>query len=313
VAVGEIVPAVSGTSWDDFVHQRLFVPLGMKRSTTRVSSLSRFTNVAEPHEVRNGKPTPIPWLNLDNAGPAGSIVASALDMAQYTRLQLDGGAIGGRRVLSDSVARQIHAGNTIVPAGSSYAPVFADAHFIEYALGWFRQDYHGLLIVTHGGQTDGMHANLSLVPERRLGVVVLTNTVMFGYPIALSYRIIDAYLGRPTRDWSAEMRARLGYLNQTPQAPAPPAGGPAGLARAALVGRYAHPYLGEASVAIEGDQLTLSLLGHRAPLESRGGDRYAPRWTTALLSGAIPVATFERGGGDEARRLRLGRWTLERQ
>jgi len=98
VAAGEVVATVTGTPWDDFVERRIFRPLGMTRSTTRVSDLGKFQNVATSHAPRNGKVAPIPFLNLDNAAPAGSIVSSVNDMARYARMLVRGGELEGVRL-----------------------------------------------------------------------------------------------------------------------------------------------------------------------------------------------------------------------
>jgi CubicO group peptidase (beta-lactamase class C family) len=313
VAAGEVIPAVTQSSWDDLVERRLFKPLGMTRSTTRVSDLGRFTNVASPHAEVRGKVAPIPWLNLDNAGPAGSIVSSVTDMAQYVRLQLGRGKFEGAQVLSDSVISQLHTGRTVISTQSFFGPVFADSHFIEYGLGWFRQDYHGFLVVTHGGQTDGMHANLLMVPELGLGIVVLTNAVVFGYPGAISYRILDAYLGRPPKDWSRVMKARLAFMNEAPPAvPAEVSSAKATIPASGIVGRYQHDYLGDAVVSAEGQQLYLAMLGRKVALSHWRNDQYTPRWSGGLLEAALASATFEPGSSGQAERLRLGRWTLQR-
>jgi hypothetical protein len=285
----------------------------MTRSTTRVTGIDRFDNVATPHATKQGKVAPMPWLNLDNAGPAGSIVSSVLDMARYMRLQLGKGSLQGSRVLSDSVVSQLHTGRTVIPTQSFFGPVFADAHFIEYGLGWFRQDYHGYLVVTHGGQTDGMHANLVLVPELGLGIVMLTNSVVFGYPSAITYRILDGFLGRPAKDWSKELRGKLAFLNGSP--PPPPAevaGASPTIPATGLVGSYGNDYLGEAVVSMEGQQLYLTLLGRKVVLSHWRDERYSPRWTDGLLQGTMATATFEPGGSAQAQQLRLGRWLLQR-
>ena len=312
VAAGEVVATVTGTPWDDFVERRIFRPLGMTRSTTRVSDLGKFQNVATSHAPRNGKVAPIPFLNLDNAAPAGSIVSSVNDMARYARMQLGGGKLEGSRVLSDSTIRQLHTGRTIVPVGSALGPAFPDAHFIEYGLGWFLQDYHGYQIVSHGGQTDGQHANLLLVPELGLGVVVLTNTLQFGYPIAITLSVLDSYLGRPARDWSKEMQVRLAAFNENPPPlPAEIAGKSAKIAASMLVGRYRDDYLGEAVVSQEGQQFSIAMLGRKATLMHWRDEQYTVHWDDPLLLGSLPTATFESSGNGVS--LRVGRWVLRRQ
>jgi CubicO group peptidase (beta-lactamase class C family) len=306
VAAGEVVPAMTGKSWDHFISERIFGPLGMARATTSVGTLSQFNNVASPHAPIDGRTQPIGWLNLDNAGAAGSIVASALEMTKYLRLQLGKGTYEGKRILSDSVVRQMHSGSTIVPLESSIAPAFPDAHFIEYGLGWFRQDYHDHLIIQHGGQTDGMHANLAFMPELGVGLVVLTNSVMFGYPAAISYRVFDAFLNRPERDWSAEVRRSLAGFNPSGErGPTPIPNTTPSIPTAELVGRYHQDYLGEALVSHEGDQLQLSMLGRKVKLAHWHYDTYRPDWTDALLRGVLGRLTFERDGQGRVARLRF--------
>ena len=92
LAAGQVIPAVTGKSWDDFVKERVFKPLGMTNSNTSVNALPKGGDVASPHHKVKDKVQPIPWRNIDNIGPAGSINSSAADMAQWVRLQLNEGA-----------------------------------------------------------------------------------------------------------------------------------------------------------------------------------------------------------------------------
>jgi hypothetical protein len=83
--------------------------------------------------------------------------------------------------------------------------VFPPGHFLTYGLGWFVYDHHGYKVVDHGGAVDGMHAMVALLPEKRLGLVVLTNLDWNLLPEALRNRIFDAYLGLPEQDWSSKL------------------------------------------------------------------------------------------------------------
>lgn len=82
LAAGQIIPAITGKSWDDFVRERIFSPVGMTSSTTTVSGFKRGQNVATPHARIEGQVQPIPWMNIDNTAPAGAINSSAADMAK---------------------------------------------------------------------------------------------------------------------------------------------------------------------------------------------------------------------------------------
>src|SRR5207237_647930 len=113
----------------------------------------------------------------------------------------------GRRLLSDSRAEERHTPQMVIRMNKEAREIFPDAHFLAYGLGWLLRDYHGKQFVGHGGAIDGMRAEIGLVPEARVGVVVLCNLDGTSFPAAILYRALDAYLGAPPRDWSAVLLA----------------------------------------------------------------------------------------------------------
>jgi CubicO group peptidase (beta-lactamase class C family) len=209
LAAGEIVPAMTGTPWDDFVRGRIFAPLGMTATTTSVTRLDSLGDVATPHERFDGRERAIAWRNIDNIGPAGSINSNVLDMAQWIRLQLGRGVVDGRRLLSAAVIKEMWSPQTIIPLDSVTERLRPSTHFQAYGLGWFLSDYRGHKLVSHLGAIDGFRAAVGLVPEERLGVVVLTNGGEPGRALttALFLRVVDAYLGGAATDWSGAYRA----------------------------------------------------------------------------------------------------------
>ncbi|MCI0387219.1 MAG: beta-lactamase family protein [Acidobacteria bacterium] len=100
LAAGQIVQAVTGKSWDDFVRERLFKPLGMAASSTSTKDLRSSDNVATPHGKIDEKVMPITWRNIDNIAPAGSINSNVVEVAAWVRLQLNQGSFAGQRMLS---------------------------------------------------------------------------------------------------------------------------------------------------------------------------------------------------------------------
>jgi CubicO group peptidase (beta-lactamase class C family) len=222
LAAGELVPAVHpGTSWDDFVRDRIFAPLGMRRSSTSTLALQGQPNVASPHARVDGRVRPIPYRNIDNIGPAGSINSSATEMAQWVRLQLGEGTYAGRKLLESATVREMHTPHTVIRREGSWAMMSPASNFMTYGLGWFLQDYRGRMVVQHGGNIDGMHALVSMMPEERLGMVILTN-LPNSLTSALAHRVFDLYLGRDggaaPRDWSAILLARRDSLAREAQA-----------------------------------------------------------------------------------------------
>ena len=202
MAAGEVAAAASGKSWDDLVREKIFTPLGMTRTTTTIRALPAMQDVSMPHELRNDTVYVIPWRNMDNLGPAGSMNSSANDLAQWLRMQLHDGVYAGKRVMSDSVVEEMHTPQTVIRMSDESRKLYDDTHFMAYGLGWSLRDYHGRLLITHGGVIDGMRTEIGMAPEDSLAIVVLANLDGTNLPTALLYRALDAYMGAPERDWS---------------------------------------------------------------------------------------------------------------
>lgn len=200
MAAGEVIPAVTGMSWDDFLRTRIFEPLGMRTTNTSIHQFQPGDPAASPHYVANGELTVIPRRDIDNVGPAGSVNSSVMDMAQWIRLHLGGGLYEGRRLLSSEVVRELHSAQVALPGNPGQG-------LSAYGLGWRLSTYHGRMISQHGGGIDGMQAALALVLEEQLGVIVLSNMLPHALSTAIVRRILDAYLGAPPRDWSRELLA----------------------------------------------------------------------------------------------------------
>ena len=199
---GEVVRAVTDTTWDEFVAHRIFAPLGMHNSTTTIRDLDGRDNVATPHGKIDGEVTPIAWRNFDNLGGAGSINSSVGDLAQWMRMQLNEGVYGDVQLISDSVIKEMHTPQTVVPRSDDEEEMFPETHFSAYGLGWRLNDYRGRLIVRHGGALDGMRTHVLLVPEEELGVVAVTNVNDGRIPMTIVWYVVDQYLGPTGKDWN---------------------------------------------------------------------------------------------------------------
>lgn len=207
LAAGQIIPAVTGKSWDDYIRERILTPLGMKTTNLSNTAFQPGDNYAWPHSQVDGKLQPIDFVNLDNAAPAGSVNSSAAEMARWVLLQLDRGKFLDHdgRLFSEQRSREMWSPQTILPTGgdpdSPLAPL--QARFAAYGLGWVLRDYHGRKLVGHSGGVAGFVTRVMLVPEENLGVVVLTNAEEGGAFDSIVYCILDHYFGLPRTDWVA--------------------------------------------------------------------------------------------------------------
>ncbi|HVN20429.1 MAG TPA: serine hydrolase [Dongiaceae bacterium] len=209
MTAGQIIPAVTGTSWDDYVRQRIFDPLGMKHSTVSSKDFKPGDDYASPHSRVDGKLQVIPLEDLDNVGPAGSINSCVADMAKWVQLQLNRGKLADRdgRLFSEQRSREMWTPQTILPTPDP-PPGFAGlkANFADYALGWGLRDYHGRKLVGHTGGVGGFVSRVMLVPEENLGVVILTNAEEGGAFDSILYHVLDHYMQVPPTDWTAAFK-----------------------------------------------------------------------------------------------------------
>ena len=201
LTAGEIIPIVTNKSWDDFLKLRIFEPLKMTNTNTSIISNKGKTNVATPHVKKDGKVITLKYINWDNIAPAGAVNSNVNDMSKWIKFLLNEGSADGKALIAKSTLNELFESHTPMPLGPSDKYLFPDMHFHSYALGWDVFDYHGKKIVNHSGGLDGMISHICLVPEEKLGFVILTNSINY-LPDALMYKILDDYFKTPEKDWS---------------------------------------------------------------------------------------------------------------
>jgi CubicO group peptidase (beta-lactamase class C family) len=204
MTAGQIIPAVTGVAWDDYIRQRIFAPLGMNHSNVSNAAIKPEDNVAFPHSRIDEKLQVIHFEVLDNAAPAGAINSCAADMAKWVQLQLNRGKFTDRdgRLFSEAQSREMWSPQTILPINDPPAPLAGlKANFADYALGWGLRDYHGRKLVGHTGGVAGFVSRVMLVPEENLGIVVLTNAEEDGAFDSILYHVLDYYFHLPPTDW----------------------------------------------------------------------------------------------------------------
>jgi CubicO group peptidase (beta-lactamase class C family) len=208
-AAGELIEAVSGLSWEDFIRHRIFQPLGMDRSVATLADTRGVPNVASPHDEVDGAVRVIENAAVDPVPAAGSIWSSAHDMARWVAFLLRGCATeAGDQLLSEATCAELFEPQTLVPPGGFYPTRrLTEPHWMSYGLGWFQHDYEGRKVDFHTGSIDGMVAIAGLIRDEGIGVYVLGNLDHVELRHALMYRVFDLFDADPPRDWSAELLA----------------------------------------------------------------------------------------------------------
>src|SRR5690625_180522 len=195
---GQVIEYTDGRSWDEFLQQELFRPLGMTRTTTNLEEMLKQENIAFPHQEIDGKVVEIPRRNWDNAGPAGGVNASVSDLNKWMLMQLEiPGNYQNKTLISKQQMNEIHKPQVI--RGQRNA---LDAQ-ATYGYGWTITDYKGKRVLTHGGATDGFNTAMYLLPELDLGIIVVGNTFN-NFGNAIAYQVMDAFLEDSDKDWHKE-------------------------------------------------------------------------------------------------------------
>jgi CubicO group peptidase (beta-lactamase class C family) len=307
LAAGQAAAAVTGKSWDALIRERIFAPLGMKQSTTSVNDLKSLDNVAAPHGKIENAVRPIPYRNIDNIAPAGSINSNVVEMAEWVRMHLGEGKYQGKQLISSGAIKEMHLPQTLIRAEFPWTLMAQEAHFIAYGLGWFLSDYRGRKIVQHGGNIDGMSALVAMVPEEKLGLVVLTNMNGSSLREALLYRIADAFLKQPQKDWSAELLKTMkaaeaqGREAEKKMVEARAKDTKPSLALAKYAGNYQDEMYGEAKVRLENGALVAQYgAAFQGELEHWHYDTFRAKWRDVSITGRMNVSFTLNSRGEVA-------------
>ena len=299
---GQVVAAVSGKSWDDFIKERIFIPLGMTTSNTSVAALNASSNAATPHARVEGHLKTIAPQPLENVGPAGSINSSVAELAKWLIAQLNRGQVSeGHRLFSERQSREMWSAQTITPLGDPPPHLTAlKANFSAYGLGWGLTEYRGFKTVSHTGGLMGYVSRVTLVPDLNLGVVVLTNQQSGGAFQSLTYEILDHYMKAPDTDWVAAFKkseemglARAAEATKR-QASTRAADSKPSLPIAKYAGRYTDAWYGDITISMEGDKLVMRFSHTPAltgDLEHWQHDTFIARWRDRSLD-ADAFVTF---------------------
>jgi CubicO group peptidase (beta-lactamase class C family) len=171
MTAGYLLEQVSGGTWENFVRSRIFEPLGMKASNFSIDESQKASDFALPYRETKDTVKVIPFRNITTVGPAGSINSNIPDMLEWTRLHLNQGKMGDKQLLNAATMIKLHAPAMVMPQSGKYSEILNSA----YALGWMTSAYRGHQVVDHGGNIDGFSAEVMILPQDNIGIVVLTN------------------------------------------------------------------------------------------------------------------------------------------
>ena len=317
LVAGEVIEAVSGVPWEGFVESRLLKPVGMEDSSVRLSDVGKAPNSATTHARIEGTVRPIAPFDSDNTNPAGGINASALDMGKWLRVHLASGRLpDGSMLFRPETAKELA---TLVTPRPVYDPApgleALRANFNGYALGFAVRDYRGHKVVGHSGGLPGYVSMVSMLPELKLGVVVLTNQESGAALSAITYHILDFYLRANDTAWleafkkdDARNRAEAAAADKEVRAERNEASGPS-LPLANYAGLYRDSWYGDVSIELSEDGRLVMRFVHSPSLvgemEHWQHDTFVVRWfDRELRADAFVTFALRPDGGVEQAKMK---------
>lgn len=230
---GKLLEATSGSSWGEFIRNRILAPLRMTHSGvspyefwanshiaptflgsapsgTPSCTDSYNSNVAMPHVYgENGSLLTLPWQSYDNAAAAGALVSCAADMANWLVVNVNGGRFDGKQLLSRRTLGDLHSTQNL-HIDATTLPFEESPE--TYTMGWRRGLYRGCVHLAHGGGITGFPAYMAVLPDQKSGIVVLSNGPVIGgsaFHKAIAFGVFDHVLGLEPRDWNQEFLHRV--------------------------------------------------------------------------------------------------------
>jgi CubicO group peptidase (beta-lactamase class C family) len=265
LTAGELIPKITGNSWEETVKEKILTPLNMNRTLMLSTDLKTASNAAFPYTIVDEKLTEIPIPYIDNLAPAGSISSCAKDMATWVMLHLNNGKINGIQVIPEKAIQAIRTPYTIMGMDPRDKQ---ETHFYLYGLGLIINDRNGKLVYSHTGGVDGFLSSVMFIPEEKVGIVVLTNTDQNNFFQDLTDEIRDAFLGLPYQDYSdrsfdvtknelKKSKVRIDSLRNVVKSDNKP-----GLPLNSYTGKYTNEVYGEITIKIEYSSLNIHFSNH---------------------------------------------------
>ncbi|WP_287310273.1 serine hydrolase [Moorena sp. SIO1G6] len=258
MTAGYLVGQIAESSWEEFVQQEIFNPLSMADSNFSVVKSQETEDFSLPYREKDDVVKAIPFRNIDTIGPAGSINSNVTDMAKWLLLHQNQGNYEDKQIINPGILTEMYTPQIVKPSSLEYPEFW---HY-SYGLGWFLTAYRGHNHVQHGGGIDGFSALTTLMPQDKIGVVVLTNLQGTPLPDIITYHICDRLLGLDEVPWNERQKSKVEEAKQAAEQgkqntkPQPKTGTQPSHPLEDYTGDFEHPGYGIVSIALKDQQLT---------------------------------------------------------
>ncbi|XPF93012.1 serine hydrolase [Colwellia sp. RE-S-Sl-9] len=207
IVAGKVVEKITGKPWSNVIQSNLFSGLGMYNSFASFSQLGdKQKDIATPHVFIEKELIAAKSHYLEGFSSAGSVISTVNDMSLWLKTLLNLGKINSQKttrfklLYTSNQAKKMWQPHTLRTV-SEAATEHDKTHFSAYGLGWFLNDFQGVKLVHHSGSMRGMMSKVALIPEKNVGVVILSNQQSSAALNAIYREVFETYLELPEKDW----------------------------------------------------------------------------------------------------------------
>jgi CubicO group peptidase (beta-lactamase class C family) len=198
---GIVIERVTHQTWEEALHTRIFTPLEMNNSNAFLEEMVVNLDFSWPYAEIDGQVEVIPFHDTSCVKPGAGINSNISDMIKWIQLQLSDDDLKG--FIQKETLREMH---------TIHMPFTKATDTPGYGLGWWIEMYRGHRLVKHSGDIDGFASEVSLIPDMKIGIVILTNSSTDGRygTFCISNMIFDRFFGISNIDWLT--LAKLNHL-----------------------------------------------------------------------------------------------------
>ena len=245
-----VAKATGAPDWNAVLQKELLDPLGMKDSTYTAEAIEAAPNHAKGHRWTPEGTIEVPFTPIFpyHLAGSGNINSNIEDMARWVRMQLGNGTFDGRRIVSSE-----NLAYTRMPKVALNDQVF-------YDLGWYNYLTPNGNILWHDGDALSFGSFVGLVPDKNIGIIILTNETNVEAPNSLGAWVLDRILGNAKHDPVAEnLKNAKATFEATAKQFAKPANPRPFPPLAPLTGNFVNSSLGKAVLTLKDDALVIEV------------------------------------------------------
>ena len=281
-AVGHMINLIEGKPWETYVQEKILLPLDMKSTCFSIDDMKKQLDYFVPYNER--RDTTLLYQSkyaedIKSAGPCGAVVSNINDLSHWLAAFMNKGKYNGKQVIPESIVNA-----TIEPSIAEHND-YLDQGYTEflnpvYGMGRESISYRGHQMIMHGGDLNGIHSQISFMPQDSIGVIVFVigNHSLSYNPI--SFNIYEHLLGMSITPWSER-----GLINRNASKKMGKEGRAKSLSGQIKYTKPSHPiadYLGDYSniaygninIAMKDTQMLFSLNNVHLPLNHFHYDRF---------------------------------------